>query len=99
VTDHVGQVTARSTNVDPRSNADHGDEPVIVAATMTAGHDGAAEAVIDIRYPNGAVRSVTFDCDSLGLALDRYQIASLDDLCGRPWTVLVETPPIHQNQR
>ncbi len=75
-----------------------GVEPVIIGATMTAGHDGAAEAVIDIRYPNGAVRSVTFDCDSLGKALDHHRIDSLDDLRGRPWTVLVEMTPIEQNR-
>jgi hypothetical protein len=80
-------------------DAVHGGEPIIIAARLTAGHDGAAEAVIDIRYPNGAIRSVTFDCDSLGVALDHHQIGSLDDLCGRPWTVLVETPSFDQNQR
>ncbi len=75
---------------------DQDSESVIVAASLTAGHDGAAEAVIDIRYPNGAVRSVTFTCDALSAALDRHGISSLDDLRGRPWTVLVETIGIDQ---
>ena len=73
------------------------DEPVIVNATLTAGHDGEAEAVIDIRYPNGAVRSLTFTCEALTQTLDSHGITSLDELRGRPWTVLIEMPVIGQN--
>ena len=76
---------------------DNSTEPTIIGATLAAGHDGEAEAVIAISYPNGAVRSVRFTCDVLGAALDRSGITSLDDLRGRPWTVLVETPRIDQN--
>ncbi len=72
-------------------------EPIIVGATLAAGHDGDAEAVIDIRYPNGAMRSITFTCEALSVVLDQSGVDSLDGLRGRPWTVLVEASPIDQN--
>ena len=62
---------------------------MICDAVLSVGHDGAAEAVVSIRYPNGAVRAVTFSCEALANALDVAEIASLDELIGRPWTVLI----------
>ena len=65
------------------------DDPVIIAARMAVGHDGAAEAAITLRYPNGAERHVTFTTDSLAPQLDAAGLASLEELVGHPWTVLV----------
>jgi hypothetical protein len=63
--------------------------PVIVAAAVAAGHDGRAEAVLDVRYPNGAVRSVTVTEDAVVDAVRPAGVERLEDLCGHPWTVLV----------
>jgi hypothetical protein len=62
--------------------------PVIVAAAVAAGHDGRAEAVLDVRYPNGAVRSVTVTEDAVADAVRVAGVDRLEDLCGQPWTVL-----------
>lgn len=71
-------------------------DAVIIGAALAAGHDGAAEAVITLRYANGVARNVTFTCEALGHALDRAGITTLEDLCGRPWTVLVPGAELHE---
>jgi hypothetical protein len=68
------------------------DAPVIVGAELAAGHDGAAEAVVSIRYPNGAIGTVVWTADLLSDALAGTGITSLDELVGQPWTILVEGP-------
>ena len=67
-------------------------EPEIVAASLAAGHDGLAEVAVDIRYSNGAVRTLTLPYETVGPALVASGIESLDDLVGRPWTLLLEPP-------
>ncbi|MDB5482732.1 MAG: hypothetical protein JWO83_3785 [Caulobacteraceae bacterium] len=65
-------------------------EAVIVAAEITAGHDGRAELLVRVRHENGVVAPVVLDADT-GLRL----LAGADDLAalvGRPWReVLAET--------
>ena len=73
------------------------DTAVIVDAVLSAGHDGAAEAVIRLRHPNGAINSVTFNCAALETALDTNGITSLDQLAGLPWTVLVRPTKLGDN--
>jgi hypothetical protein len=63
--------------------------PVIVGAVMTAGHDGRAEAVLAVRYPNGATRSVTVTEEAAADAVRAAGVDRLDDLRGHPWTVLL----------
>jgi hypothetical protein len=92
-----GTVIDETSVIDHGTGIEEGTEPIIVGATLAAGHDGEAEAVIEILYPNGAVRSVTFTCDALSGILDQSGVDSLDGLRGMPWTILVETPPIDQN--
>jgi hypothetical protein len=61
------------------------DEPVIVAAEVAAGHDGAAELVVRLRHPNGAEASVVLD-GAAGLELMRTcGVASADELAGHSW--------------
>ena len=64
-------------------------EPVIIGALLTVGHDGEAEAIIELRFPNGARQGVTFTCDVLAGALDRAGINELDELVGHSWSVLL----------
>ncbi len=73
-------------------------EATIVGAVLGVGHDGAAEAVISIRYPNGAIRPVTFSSEALGRAIASSAITSLDELCGQPWTILVPRANVGDNK-
>jgi hypothetical protein len=61
---------------------------VIVGARLSASHDGTADAAIEIRYPNGAHRTVIFSADALAQALGHRHPHSLDELVGQPWTIL-----------
>jgi len=58
---------------------------MIVAAGITAGHDGRAELVVQVRHENGVVSAVVLDGDT-GLRL--MAGAGSDDiqtLVGRSW--------------
>jgi hypothetical protein len=60
-------------------------EPVIVRAEIAAGHDGAAELVVSLRHPNGALEPVVMDA-AHGLELmRRCGAATLDELAGCSW--------------
>jgi hypothetical protein len=65
------------------------NEPLIASAAVTPGHDGLAEISLDIRYPNGAERTISFTHDSIGQVLDAAGVTCLDDLVGRPWSILL----------
>jgi hypothetical protein len=65
--------------------------PTIVAAELAAGHDGLAEVLIGIRYPNGAEREVSLPYEAVGAAVDSAGVSSLAELVGQPWTVLSST--------
>ena len=64
-------------------------EPIIVRASLAAGHDGLAEVTIALRYPNGAERTMSLPYDAVDRALDSMHISSLEQLVGQPWTTLV----------
>ena len=64
-------------------------EPVIVRASLAAGHDGLAEVSIALRYPNGAERTMSLPYDAVDRALDAMHIRNLEQLVGLPWTTLV----------
>ena len=60
-------------------------EPVVVGVDVAAGHDGAAELVIQVRHENGVVAPVVLDPET-GLALMKVAGASgASALIGRPW--------------
>jgi len=66
----------------------------IVAARIAAGHDGLAEIAVEVRYSNGATRSMSLPYEAVADALDASSIASLDDLVGQPWTTLIPPPAL-----
>ena len=75
-------------------SGDRGDAPpaeaIIVGADLAAGHDGEAELVLRILYPNGVVGSVLLDADA-GYALMRNcDIDSLSGLKGQSWRKILE---------
>jgi predicted Fe-Mo cluster-binding NifX family protein len=61
---------------------------IIEAAELSAGHDGRAEIVLLVRYPNGAAARVRLDEEAAAQALDAAGIAQLDDLIGKAWDIL-----------
>jgi hypothetical protein len=64
-------------------------EPTIVGATIAAGHDGQAEIAIVVRYGTGATRTAVYSYEAVGAALDAAGVRELDELVGRPWTILL----------
>lgn len=64
-------------------------EPVISSAAVAPGHDGAAEIALSVTYPNGAVRTISYTHDSIARVLDAAEVSTLDDLVGRPWSILL----------
>ncbi|MGD9703955.1 MAG: hypothetical protein AB7Q42_23185 [Acidimicrobiia bacterium] len=73
-----------------RPRAASSADPMIVGAALAAGHDGQAEVTLDLCYANGAQRSASYSYDAIAAALDAVGVASLDDLVGRPWTILLD---------
>jgi len=65
------------------------NEPVIASCSVGPGHDGRAEVVAEIAYPNGGRSWLSIGEEALGRAVDAAGVRSLDDLVGRPWTVLL----------
>ena len=61
---------------------------MIESAELAAGHDGRAELVLRVRYPNGASTEVRLDEEAVAFALDAAGVTSLDDLTGKPWDIL-----------
>jgi hypothetical protein len=60
-------------------------ETIVVGAEIAAGHDGAAELVVSLRYHSGVVAPVVLDgATGLGL-MKACGAASLDALTGRSW--------------
>jgi len=65
------------------------DHAVIVGVALGPGHDGHAELVVELAYPNGGRARVSVPHRAAARALDAAGIASIAELPGRPWTVLV----------
>jgi hypothetical protein len=65
--------------------------PVIASAVLGPGHDGQAEIVIELVYPNGGRTHLSVARTALAGALDAAGVQHLDELRGRPWTVLIDT--------
>ena len=72
----------------------HADPPVIASTTLGAGHDGRAELVLELAYPNGARTHLSVTEEAIARALDAAGVTSLEDLHGQPWTVLVDPDQI-----
>jgi hypothetical protein len=63
--------------------------PVIASAVLGPGHDGQAEVVVELLYPNGGRAHLSVAQTALDGALDAAGVQHIDDLKGRPWTVLI----------
>jgi len=65
------------------------DGPVIVSAMLAPGHDGQAEVVVELLYPNGGRSRLSVTHTAVTSALQSAGVHHLDELAGRPWTVLI----------
>ena len=63
--------------------------PTIVGAALGPGHDGRAEVVVELAYPNGGSTRLSVAQEAVARALDAAGFVSLEQLVGQPWTVLV----------
>ena len=68
-------------------------EPVIADAVVAPGHDGRAELVVRVRYPNGAIGSVTLNVDQAQKLLDDCAVETAGELAGKPWKRLLDVMP------
>lgn len=67
-------------------------DAVIVRATIGPGHDGRAEVVVELAYPNGGRTQLSMAQESVVRAMDLAGLTSLDQLEGRSWSVLTTGP-------
>lgn len=58
---------------------------VVVAAEVSAGHDGEAELTLSVRFENGVVAPVVLDAEAGFDVLAGCGAAGVGDLVGRPW--------------
>jgi hypothetical protein len=60
-------------------------EAVVVAAEVTAGHDGQAELLVRVRHENGVVSNFVLDGDTGFRLLGDAEAEDLGALVGRSW--------------
>lgn len=62
-----------------------GGEAVVLAAEVTAGHDGEAELTLTVRFENGVAAPVVLDAEAGFDVLAACGAAGAADLVGQPW--------------
>lgn len=65
-------------------------ETIIVGAEIGAGHDGAAEMIVSLRYGNGVVGQVALDADVGFTLMQNCGVASINELKGHSWRRILE---------
>jgi hypothetical protein len=63
-------------------------DPIVEAAEVAPGHDGRAELVLVLRYPNGAQSRLRLEPEAGVLLVERAGLTSLGELVGRAWSGL-----------
>ena len=67
--------------------------PVIASTSIGPGHDGHAEVVVELLYPNGGRAQLSVAQGVVAATLDACGMTNLDQLVGRPWTDLAAGLP------
>ena len=62
---------------------------VISRAAVVGGHDGRAEIEVEITYDNGGTTIISLDEEACTASLDQAGVGSIDELVGRPWSVVL----------
>jgi len=68
-------------------------QPRIVAVRVAAGHDGQAELVVQVRFENGAIGSVTLNALFAQKLMEDCQADSAEQLIGQPCQRLFDLMP------
>ncbi len=68
---------------------------IISRASVAGGHDGRAEIEVELTYDNGGTTTISLDEEACTASLDRAGVSSIDELIGRPWSIVLPTldPP------
>lgn len=66
------------------------EDAVILGAEIGAGHDGAAELILSVRFQNGVVGPVVLDPETAVQLMSACGVASIDKLAGQPWRKVLE---------
>ncbi len=69
---------------------------IISRAEIIGGHDGRAEIEVEITYANGGTATLSLDEEACTASLDRAGVRSLEELLGKPWSVVL--PAFEQQQ-
>jgi hypothetical protein len=74
---------------------------IISRASVVGGHDGRAEIEVELTFANGGTSTIALDEEACATSLDRAGITSIDELVGRPWTVVLPPlePPVEDHAR
>lgn len=62
---------------------------VISRAEVVGGHDGRAEIEVEVTYDNGGTATISLDEEACTASLDHAGVSSIDELIGRPWSVVL----------
>ena len=68
---------------------------IISQASIVGGHDGRAEIEVEITYDNGGAATISLDEEACIASLDRAGVASIDELVGKPWSVVLPSLEHH----
>ena len=64
--------------------------PIIASTAIGPGHDGRAEVVVELLYPNGGRSWLSIGQEAVTRAVDAAGVTSLAELTGCSWTTLVQ---------
>lgn len=71
----------------------------ISRASVVGGHDGRAEIEVELTYDNGGTATISLDEEACTASLDRAGVASIEDLVGRPWSVVLPALALRPDHR
>jgi hypothetical protein len=66
------------------------NEATIVSAQIAAGHDGEADLVLGLLYPNGVEARVVLDTVTGFALMHNCGVDRLEDLTGQSWRKIIE---------
>lgn len=72
---------------------------IISRAEIIGGHDGRAEIEVELTYANGGKATLSLDEEACTASLDRACVHSIEELVGKPWSVVLPAIEHHQKQQ
>lgn len=71
---------------------------IIDSARIAAAHDGAAELIVRVRYPNGGTTEVTLDHTASASLMTACKATELSDLNGASWELVKDALSVSYNR-